>query len=235
MAVIGEREIARIYKLSKLIEDGTLTISEAVADLEQNYRMTRGTVRPYLRKLSQLLAGKTYTRTMNQVATRFFLEKILEDYGVSAGHNALAAVKAHLYYYPKGPQPGIAAIAEQFENRLSGLEVTSIESFDAQVSNLMLAAQAGRPLSKPVGNSQPRKSSASVTVISRDPAVAAYVRLAANGLCQRCNAPAPFIRKKDGLPYLEVHHIVRLADKGPDTVENAVALCPNCHREMHFG
>ncbi|MGO2991961.1 MAG: HNH endonuclease [Halomonadaceae bacterium] len=22
---------------------------------------------------------------------------------------------------------------------------------------------------------------------------------------------------------------------GSDTVENAIALCPNCHREMHYG
>jgi 5-methylcytosine-specific restriction enzyme A len=26
-----------------------------------------------------------------------------------------------------------------------------------------------------------------------------------------------------------------LADDGPDIVENAVALCPNCHRRLHHG
>ena len=44
-----------------------------------------------------------------------------------------------------------------------------------------------------------------------------------------------FNRKKDNTPYLEVHHIIRLADDGDDSVENAIALCPNCHREAHFG
>ncbi|MGH8437576.1 MAG: HNH endonuclease [Pseudomonas sp.] len=33
----------------------------------------------------------------------------------------------------------------------------------------------------------------------------------------------------------EVHHKVRLADGGLDTVENAIAVCPNCHRQAHFG
>ena len=28
--------------------------------------------------------------------------------------------------------------------------------------------------------------------------------------------------------------MLRLADGGPDTVENAVALCPNCHRRLHY-
>ena len=57
----------------------------------------------------------------------------------------------------------------------------------------------------------------------------------ADGSCERCKRSAPFTRKKDGTPYLEVHHIVQLANDGEDTVENALALCPNCHRELHYG
>jgi 5-methylcytosine-specific restriction protein A len=56
----------------------------------------------------------------------------------------------------------------------------------------------------------------------------------AAGHCERCHHPAPF-RRPDGSPYLEVHHKIRLADNGPDTVANALALCPNCHRELHYG
>ncbi|MGB4922720.1 MAG: HNH endonuclease signature motif containing protein, partial [Candidatus Nitrotoga sp.] len=36
-------------------------------------------------------------------------------------------------------------------------------------------------------------------------------------------------------PYLEVHHKMQLAKGGEDTVENALGLCPNCHRYSHFG
>ena len=46
--------------------------------------------------------------------------------------------------------------------------------------------------------------------------------------------PAPF-NKPTGEPFLEVHHVIGLAEGGPDIVENAVALCPNCHREAHHG
>lgn len=49
----------------------------------------------------------------------------------------------------------------------------------------------------------------------------------------RCNSEAPFIRRTNGSPYLEVHHKTPLAEDGEDTVENAIALCPNCHRELH--
>ncbi|WP_444959398.1 HNH endonuclease [Microbulbifer sp. ZKSA002] len=39
----------------------------------------------------------------------------------------------------------------------------------------------------------------------------------------------------EGEPFLEVHHLRRLADNGSVTITNAVALCPNCHREFHYG
>lgn len=54
----------------------------------------------------------------------------------------------------------------------------------------------------------------------------------AKGVCEQCKKPAPFLRK-DLTPYLEVHHIKPLAEGGDDTVENAIAICPNCHRAAH--
>ncbi|PSW01246.1 HNH endonuclease signature motif containing protein [Photobacterium aquimaris] len=57
----------------------------------------------------------------------------------------------------------------------------------------------------------------------------------ANGICEACHQPAPFIKKSNGQPYLEVHHIKSLSDGGKDSLENVQAICPNCHREMHFG
>ena len=69
----------------------------------------------------------------------------------------------------------------------------------------------------------------------RNPNVIIEVLSRAGGICERCNKQAPFIKKKDNTPYLEVHHKIMLSDGGEDTVENAIALCPNCHRELHFG
>jgi 5-methylcytosine-specific restriction endonuclease McrA len=31
------------------------------------------------------------------------------------------------------------------------------------------------------------------------------------------------------------HHVKQLAHGGEDTVENAIAVCPNCHRKAHHG
>lgn len=67
----------------------------------------------------------------------------------------------------------------------------------------------------------------------RDRFVSEYAKTRAKGICQLCDMPAPFI-DKEGKPYLETHHIVWLSRGGEDSVENTVALCPNCHRKMHI-
>jgi predicted HNH restriction endonuclease len=69
----------------------------------------------------------------------------------------------------------------------------------------------------------------------RNPDVIASVLARANGVCEKCKKPAPFIRASNNTPYLEIHHRVMLSQDGEDTEENAMAVCPNCHKELHFG
>jgi 5-methylcytosine-specific restriction protein A len=69
-------------------------------------------------------------------------------------------------------------------------------------------------------------------VFDGDQIVSEYAKRRADGTCQLCNMPAPF-KNRDGDPFLEIHHIVPLAEGGSDTIENVAALCPNCHRKMH--
>jgi hypothetical protein len=81
----------------------------------------------------------------------------------------------------------------------------------------------------------PQRRQVVTTVFVRNPGVIRKVLERAGGFCEDCRAAAPFRRSSDGTPYLEVHHLMRLADGGLDTVENARALCPNCHRRAHDG
>ena len=69
----------------------------------------------------------------------------------------------------------------------------------------------------------------------RNPDVVAEALLRANGVCESCSNPAPFSRASDSTPFLEVHHVKSLSDGGEDTLDNVIALCPNCHREKHYG
>ena len=89
---------------------------------------------------------------------------------------------------------------------------------------------------EPSGNPNPERSDPreSKGAFKRDPEVIVWVKQRAGGICELCEKEGPFL-DRDNQPFLEVHHIIPLADGGPDTTDNAVALCPNCHRECHHG
>lgn len=50
--------------------------------------------------------------------------------------------------------------------------------------------------------------------------------------CQICSKE---IIKKDGNKYIEAAHIVPKSDKGKETPDNILLLCPNCHKEFDLG
>lgn len=70
-------------------------------------------------------------------------------------------------------------------------------------------------------------------VYVRSDAVRRYALMRASGSCEACGSIAPFIGMS-GDPFLEVHHIDRLADDGPDRIDRVAAICPNCHRRCHY-
>lgn len=94
------------------------------------------------------------------------------------------------------------------------------------LKSLRKAAIEAATVGKPAG-------STTRNAYMRSAAVRAYVLARANGACEGCGQAAPFARP-DGSPYLEPHHLRRMSDGGPDDIRFVAALCPNCHRRVHF-
>ncbi len=72
------------------------------------------------------------------------------------------------------------------------------------------------------------------TYRKRSQIIRQYVLARAAGICECCDEATPFT-SKTGAPYLEPHHIRRLCDDGPDDPRSVAGVCPNCHREIHYG
>lgn len=133
--------------------------------------------------------------------------------------------------YPSRFKPDIIAISGERiskENDEFNPTVDPIE-LDTKVKKLLQRSN----LPSPIGNDKPQKIVATSNIFLRDPKVKAFILKRAGGRCECCTAPAPF-KTFQGLDYLEVHHMKMLAEGGSDKVENAVALCPNCHRALHY-
>jgi HNH endonuclease len=81
----------------------------------------------------------------------------------------------------------------------------------------------------------PPKRTRQINDFVRDPYIVAAALARADDQCEMSNCKAQLFQQDDDRSYLEVHHIVPLGEGGDDTLINAAALCPSCHRELHFG
>lgn len=84
-----------------------------------------------------------------------------------------------------------------------------------------------------------------VNIILKNSRVSKKALLDANFTCSIDKNHKTFITSKN-LPYMEGHHLIPCTiqnsvffkekfDKNIDCYQNIVCLCPNCHREIHFG
>jgi hypothetical protein len=139
---------------------------------------------------------------------------------------------------------GARLVGDEFRGSLQEINTTPNDEKTCLEEAFDKAVQEARKASKEVRRERlrnapkkPNQRSVTTTVFERNPDVVAEVLERAKGICEheQCRKPAPFRRASDNSPYLEVHHKIPLAQGGDDTVENAIALCPNCHRKAHFG
>lgn len=104
---------------------------------------------------------------------------------------------------------------------------------DENILNKRVSKLINKNLSEPKGYKEPEIVERLQKVYARDPMVKAWILQQSKGICENCGVKAPFYLN-DGNPYLEVHHVIPLSLSGADTTSNCVALCPNCHRALHY-
>lgn len=80
----------------------------------------------------------------------------------------------------------------------------------------------------------PERQESTYNSTKRSDIIKTYALSRANGKCESCDDDAPFI-KRNGQPYLEVHHLIDLASGGSDSPKNVAAVCPNCHARVTHG
>lgn len=127
---------------------------------------------------------------------------------------------------------------EENERDAIVFELRAIDSVAEQVDEIPVAVVADlaalRTKAFDSVKAAPLKREAVVSVFVRSQIIRDYVVQRAKGVCEGCELDAPFLRP-NGIAYLEPHHIRRLTDGGPDDPRHVIALCPNCHRRVHFG
>lgn len=162
---------------------------------------------------------------------RCSMENVFDCPAVKEGWDGLAL---WLQLVPRG-QVGTPVRHIDIEALTTETQNTQGESFERALDEAMRRTPGERLRRLSGAPKLPKTITVVTKAFVRNPDVIAQALYRAKGVCEGCRQNAPFLRQSDGSHYLEVHHRLPLAAGGEDTLENAVALCPNCHRRAHYG
>jgi 5-methylcytosine-specific restriction protein A len=232
--------IEAAYDVANQVFEREIEIETGAYSLQNIYGLNINSARYFINAYRFMLQGEIFRRGMSASAMNYFLMRIAKDRGLSALSNAIKAVHTHIEYYEGIRKVNLHAMREVVSRHEARMAVPEFlahheSKFNAQVKKAFNDSPSKRRIRLQDAAKMPVKVCAITEIYLRNPDVVAEVLHRASGVCERCCKPAPFIRKKDGAPYLEVHHKKQLARGGEDTMENTVALCANCHRELHYG
>ena len=122
-----------------------------------------------------------------------------------------------------------------FKNHLIIQPINLEQQFQKRVSDALKEDPIKRKNRLELYDVKPKRILVTSYAFDRNPDVVAEALYRAQGNCERCLKSAPFNRKTDNTPYLEVHHLIPLSEGGNDELKNVLAVCPNCHRDLHYG
>lgn len=138
-----------------------------------------------------------------------------------------------IHWAEKGDSIGVGNIGNQVYAWKANANAASIAVIANKIAS---TADDGELLNKArKAKGKPSKLAKTVSDFKRNLAVVAGAIARAGGTCEMPNCSTTLFKRDDGRNFLEVHHIVPLGEDGDDTLINAAALCPMCHRELHFG
>ncbi len=190
-------------------------------------------------KISQK-SFKKYLSIIHEACLKFIdiaIRKTKIHTNSKAAHSTGAI--AYLSEYLKKKTPNPAYIADEIVSEKNPKDLIDETEFQREQEKTIEKARrlSDAELERKIlkAPETPAKVPVVTTQYNRDPYISELVKRKAKGICQDCRQPAPFLTKNANLPYLETHHIIPLKDGGKDSMENVIALCPNCHRKRHYG
>ena len=167
--------------------------------------------------------GKIMTRTLNEQAIQYFLEKMYQMYGVEGLEKALTSLYFSLVNYEqqRGKLVGQWKIYDNYRRRLK-IESTIVFPDEVEKKGKFLEGKSKKVL---------------VNLFERNPVARKKCVDHYGYKCAVCDFDFGTKYGKIGNNFIHVHHIVdiSLIDKKyvVDPVKDLIPVCPNCHAMLH--
>ena len=247
---VKKQLIALEAEVNSLSDSGFVRIEfEQQSEIKKNMSFTGGSGRIYVKPFTRL---KKYEIALAGIAIEMysFIRDLCREECAGENHRGkthpepywrvddFEIVKKAVYQYARKPgttrraieKPEPQAMSEAPENTDRETLVSWLAENERRASTLPESELFKRAA---MSDAVARKVTLTGTAFIRDSYVAASAKKLAKGVCDLCKEDAPFLSANNE-PYLESHHIDWLSHVGADSIDNVVALCPNCHRKMHI-
>lgn len=96
---ISNHAIELSYTVAKKVHHNELEKDFATEFLVNTAYMNKTSAKDYIYVFNKMMEGTEYKRTINQKATKFYLDGIKRDYGIEQLNIALQSVEKHVTYY----------------------------------------------------------------------------------------------------------------------------------------
>jgi 5-methylcytosine-specific restriction enzyme A len=134
----------------------------------------------------------------------------------------------------------VEKLGDEFIATLCGMVPADVVRENRPINEAMAGSAIDDSTQDDLENDDPKYREIMSRYVVRDYKVRKQVLKRAKGKCeyghsQLAETKCDTFIKRNGDPYLEAHHVLKLADQGKDEISNVIALCANHHREAHSG
>ena len=231
MRKMSEDEIKAIYEMAKAIYERKSDANTCREIAYKKYGTPQRSFRIWFVPLFRfMLEGETFKGAVPQSLTRYYLERIFEDYGKDALENALRSYRGTIDYYEleRGEnKPGDSAIYEEFTKLLRDVE--SIDRFT--IINELDETETP--------DVEGLRKSVFVNVYERSAEARKKCIEHMGCVCAVCGFDFEKVYGKLGKGFIHIHHRTPVSSIGKAYTVNyetdLVPVCPNCHAMLHRG
>ncbi len=127
------------------------------------------------------------------------------------------------------------AYDQEVEEESSSINVkeAALINKKAKNANLQNLDELLNELEEELKNTEPKIKRRLALTISRNTTIAKLIKEKSNYTCEICGEEG-FLMENGG-KYTEVHHIEELSKSMKDSPKNLMAVCPTCHKILHYG
>lgn len=249
MAKITPQQYEPAFDIAKAMCEGRFHRNRAI-DLMVETGFGRPSASFYLSALQIMPTGETYKKTISNGATRYYLQRFMDEMNVDEFAAVLRSVAGHIRYYNAqgaGKQRRLAGILVEFQSLAEvfyGSAFTALQppSNDSESAGNTTAASPEQNLTETYEVPEPAYHEGAVktielTVHERDPAARRACIAHFGPICQICYFDFERTYGELGRGFIHVHHRADLAladdEREVNPITDLIPVCPNCHAILH--